>query len=383
MRGTLLSLQVLLVVLLVFVVPLLVFPLGRSYFELPKVIAVEALIVTLLMLRVISESKKNFWDQVPLLRKIHPLALIFTGLILVVSVIGVVVSPAQSTFFGNVFRLQGVFLLWHLLIFALISADISFKQLHRLIYNLFPLILLIFTVLTLTLGITSAGRAVATLGEPNSLAAVALFFGTFVLFKGKLWEKIPASLFTFAIILLSGSRSGLLAFIAVAAFILLCRWKFLGVKRATVVMVIFIFTSLSLPFMEGGGWFENRGEIWQTAYLMGEKAPLLGNGFGNIQASLEQGGKILNNNIQYQVVDSSHNIFLDFWVQGGVLGLVSLIMLVGLSLYNLAKSKNRLMIALLLGLITTLSFNPLSVVVLLMFWWAVGQGLVRGGYHEG
>lgn len=362
-----------LVLFLVFFLPFVIFPFGISFFEAPKVIVAEAGIEILLLWR-LTRRFPTTQGLSRLLSRINPLAFILVSLTILFTLLSVVLFPDTKILFGNVFRLQGIFLLWHLLIFSLISTDISLDQEPRWCYLVFTTALLVVTVATYILKVTKDGRAIATLGEPNSLAATAIFFLPFILFKEKMPAKITGFIFTLVIILLSGSRSGLLALIIMSGFILLSEKRFLGVAKASIMGIMMVCFSLILPFVEGGGWFENRAEIWQTAFFAGSQAPLLGNGFGNIQSSLLKGSQFLHNNIQYQIVDSSHNIFLDWWVQGGIWGIGFLIFLTGLSLFKLAASSNRIILAGLLGLLVVLSFNPLSVSVLLMFWWSLGQG---------
>jgi O-antigen ligase len=135
-----------------------------------------------------------------------------------------------------------------------------------------------------------------------------------------------------------------------------------------------ILISLGLPFADKTEQMENRSLIWQTALTAGLNSPILGHGFGNIQSPLYQTAKKLNNPTQYLVVDSSHNFILDFWVQGGIVAVITLATLILLSFQGLIKHRRHLEITALLGILAALLFNPLSVVNLLAFWWLIGQG---------
>lgn len=358
---------------LIFILPLLVFPLGPYFFESPKVIVAEIAIDVLFILRVFL----NRGETKVLFHKINPVAFGAIGVVLLFTIISCLSIPSSQSFFGNPIRLQGIFLLWHLLIFSLLSADIRLDKQNKLFYLIYFLFFTVTVLIVALLGINQNGRVVGTLGDPNSLAAVTIFFLPFLWFKENLPVKILALILGLGAVIFSGSRSGLLAFGLEGVFLLLSNIKFLGMGKSALIVLIMLGMSLLLPFIEGGGWFENRGEIWQTAVLAGLKSPLLGNGFGNIQPVLKETSVSLDNNLQYQIVDSSHNIFLDFWVQGGIWGVVFLLIILAVSLSSFIKTGNKLLITLLIGLLTVLSFNPLSVVVLLMFWWVLGQGFLK------
>ena len=95
---------------------------------------------------------------------------------------------------------------------------------------------------------------------------------------------------------------------------------------------------------------------------------------GNIDSALNQTSRVVNNNIQYQFIDSTHNIFLDFWVQGGVLGVIGLTVLIVYACRNLLKRNQVRELLILLGLLVVLSFNPMSIAIVIFFWWTLGQG---------
>lgn len=133
--------------------------------------------------------------------------------------------------------------------------------------------------------------------------------------------------------------------------------------------------SLLLPFFENNdGLYQNRLAVWQTAFYAGLQSPIVGWGFGNIESAIHNAALMLNNPVRVEFVNSSHNFMLDFFVQGGVVGLLILCTILFLSTKNLILRSKKMELAILLGLITAMSFNPASVVILLGFWWVVGQG---------
>ncbi len=357
-----------LVTFLLFILYLIVIPIGISPFETPKVVLTEIAIVVLLFIKITRFKKIDF-------RHLISPQIIFISILLLLSLDTAVLFKPADAFFGNIFRLQGQFLFYHLLLFSILSKDIRIDKIPQFIYYLSFICLVLGTII---LGVNENNRAFATLGEPNSLSATALFIFPFIFFPSK---KLPRTFFliaTFAIILLAGSRAGLIGFLIQLIFIALAsKMKSGRLSKAVIVSAILICISLVLPFIENVGWFENRSEIWTTSFKAGLTSPLIGHGFGNIQSIIHQTAIDLNNNVRFQIVDSSHNFLLDFWIQGGLVGVVSILILIILSFHGLIKRKKVLELTAFLGIISAMFFNPVSVVILIAFWWLIGQGFAH------
>lgn len=344
---------------LLFFLSFIIFPFGIT-FEVSKVIVFEIATATALVFKIF---------QFKSIKEFNFLHLFLTGTLFILSLISLVLH--QITLFGNIFRLQGVFLFWLLLIFSLISSSIKLPKNINFIAQISVIILLLSSLI---LGVDVNSRAFGFLGEPNALAATAVFLFPFVWFNQKLKIRILNILLVLTIILLSQSRSGLIA-VGLELFFITLIYKFkLSLKKSLILCLVVLGLTYSLPFLAGGGWYENRAEVWQTAFLAGLQSPLMGWGFGNIESSLHQTSLLLHNNIQYQRVDSSHNLFLDFWIQGGIFGVGIIISLIYLSFKGLTKQKKLLELTAFLGLLICFSFNPVSVVNLIAFWWLIGQG---------
>lgn len=367
--------MVYLVYFLIFVLPLVVIPFMPLSFETPKVILAELLIEILVLWRLYKEGVRAFWE-VGEVRGISKLGLYLIGGLFVLSLVQIVLTPTQSTFFGNVFRLQGVFLFWHLLALAVFMPPIVFSKWLSLIA--FGSLLLLWGS-TLIFGTTLNARIVGSLGEPNALAAQALLLWAFVA-VGKDKKHILISTGIVIILLaLSQSRSGIVAFFVEAAFLFLVLVLKRPYGKAVMVSFVLIAISYILPFLEHnrGGWYENRAEIWSTAVSAGLQSPFIGHGFGRVTEALKQESFRVGSNVQYQYVDSSHNFLLDVWVQGGMVGLYLLLMLIWITLSHAIRNKDTLGLTLLLGLITVMSFNPVSITSLVLFWWVIGRGIQR------
>ena len=347
---------------LLFYLYLVVIPIGISPFETPKVILAEILIDILLLVTILRINKLK-------IKQLIDSQLIFIGILFLLSLDTQLLFQPPQAFFGNIFRLQGQFLFWHLLIFSLLSKHI---QLNKLPSFIFYLSFLCLPLVTLILGVNQNNRAFGSLGEPNALASTALFLFPFIWFKSPSKFKLFPLILTLIVIVLSGSRAGLIGLGIEVLFILaLVR---ISIFKAVLTSLILILLTLFLPFIDYQGWFENRAEIWHTSYTAGLQSPVIGHGFGNIQNIIHQTATKLDNNTKLQVVDSSHNFLLDYWIQGGLVGLVCILMLIGLSIQGLIRSRKTLELTAFLGVITAMLFNPVSVVTLVAFWWLIGRG---------
>lgn len=113
-------------IFLLFFLPLIVFPFGLSPFETPKVIlgflGMELFIILALFNQ--NFSFKSFPKSSLVL---------YLGLF-ILSLGQLIIYPNSNLFLGSAFRLQGIFLLWHLLLFSLLSSLIKINIAKRLIF---------------------------------------------------------------------------------------------------------------------------------------------------------------------------------------------------------------------------------------------------------
>lgn len=125
-------------IFLLFILPFVVIPIGISPFETYKVIAAEIFIEILLILKLLYPRyfKKEFNKR----------QLILTSLLVVLAIFDFIISQNSDSFFGNPFRLQGLLLLLHLLLFFLIAPLIDFKA-PRFLYITSLFLLFISTIL--------------------------------------------------------------------------------------------------------------------------------------------------------------------------------------------------------------------------------------------
>jgi len=102
--------------------------------------------------------------------------------------------------------------------------------------------------------------------------------------------------------------------------------------------------------------------------------PIIGGGFGNIDTLIHKESLMFASYISQRYVDSSHNIFLDILIQSGLVGIGAFLYLVAKSFITFLSHRDTVAISLLLGFVTILSFNPVSIWILLVFWYLIGQG---------
>lgn len=355
---------------LLFFLQFIYIPFGLSPFETPKVLLAQLGIFLLVFVMITHTGFKSF-KQVP---KLYSVAF---GAMFLLSFVHLFFFSRETTFFGNIFRMQGVFLLWMLIAFAMTSAKVS---LDKVLYPVFLFgVLAAQLVLSFIISGEGIDRAIGTIGEPNALAATVLFIWPFLYFSQKEtpnWIKFGAMALVFVIIYISGSRSGMIAFLLQLLFLLFTRSN-LSIAKSTIMSLVLLVLVYSLPFLPQSNLYEQRSEIWQAAVQAGLESPIIGNGFGNTEYALQRAVNASNNNLRGSYVDSSHNIFLDWWVQGGIIGLGLFFLLLVLTVKNFIKHKTPRHMVLLIGLVAALSFNPASIVSLVALWWLVGRGLAQ------
>lgn len=358
--------------ILLFFTPFVIFPFEISPYEKPKVIFAQAIIeaITLLFL---ARRKTAFFEK-PKSPFEYTLIIIF-GL----SIVHLVMNPTISTLFGNAIRLQGVFFLWHLLLLAYIASKTSLK-----IPALVPLFSLFSLLLAAVfMNANDTNRYVGTFGEPNSLAAAAIFIWPFVFIKNaNRTLKIASLSLTVLLLFATKSESAYLAFFI--QIIMLLPQVIPKIKQPIAFIAaafVFIF-GMTVPFIARSvtidnrllnqtTTFENRAEIWRISTEAGAKNPIIGHGFDHTLDAIHVYPNTFSKN---QILDSSHNMFLDWWVQAGLIGFAAFIFLIIASLKLLAAKKMHAHLISFAGILTALSFNPASAASLIALWWLIGQG---------
>src|SRR4029078_11455321 len=123
-------------------------------------------------------------------------------------------------------------------------------------------------------------------------------------------------------------------------FLILCLKSKIKLKFVSIIVSLLVLVSLTLPYLDKKVLIQSRTEIWSTAFESIKISPLVGHGFGNIESAMQAAAQNLRNNIRYQYVDSTHNIILDYLVEGGIVGAGLFLMLNFLAIRKFVKQEN-------------------------------------------
>ncbi len=164
-------------------------------------------------------------------------------------------------------------------------------------------------------------------------------------------------------LLLTLSRGGWLGLlVALGVYTLF----FAGKKERFVALTGFVLASIMvlatpnlryrviLPFM-GEKSTVSRFSLWQTADKMINDSPILGKGLTGFKSNYDQ----FNTDPNLASLNYPHNIFLNFWVETGLLGLISFLGLSYFFITKAIKQKGLLSVATILFL-TALYFHGLA-----------------------
>ena len=155
----------------------------------------------------------------------------------------------------------------------------------------------------------------------------------------------------------------------------------MSVLLSICVCLFIIIPALVYPFFEKPKFYEDRAKIWSVCLKAGLQKPLFGHGFGNTDKAMDVFSRQNNNILNFQKVDSCHNLFLDWWLTGGITGLILITVLIITSFYRLAVSGNLIYTSLLMGIVTASLFNPLNINGQLFLSYLLGQGFLRTTLH--
>ncbi len=359
------------------ILPVIFFPKVFNSYELPKLIFLGISILMLGTVVLFREvSIKNLRIR---LNRIDTLVIIFLVILFASDIFGVSV---KNSFLGSSYRLQG-FLTYLILGYGYMIVRILSMQGKVKIYNVLFVQLALLSILLIaqyflvsTLGESISlfqNRYHGTFGNPNFAGGYMAMLFAYILFaKGNThkvyWFKPLVILLCGIAIILTDSRSAILAVvISIVLYYFNIIKKIQGWIRIAFVIAIcaisfsFIFLTIDQSLLEkrSSEW-ENRSIIWKEGMQLFSKRPILGYGQENVQI-------IFPANLHFSV-DNMHNIFLEYAVSSGIVGLVLFVIL---SLLSFIKS-DRARKMLFLSFFVTAFFNPLSIAQLFLFWVFLG-----------
>ena len=152
-------------------------------------------------------------------------------------------------------------------------------------------------------------------------------------------------------LLLSLSRGGWLAFAASVVLFIIAFYPTTKYERSVkyilsicLVITILIITVVPnlryraiLPF-KGDKSTVSRFSLWHTADTMIKSSPVLGKGLYGFKTDFDK----YNTDPNLTSLDYPHNIFLNFWVETGLLGLLSFLLITGYKAYHAIKNRKNI-----------------------------------------
>lgn len=343
-----------------------VIPFSLSPYEIPKVLGAILFILALASI-IITKDFKTLFN----FRNSH--FIIFLSLFLLTTYHLVI---NNSLLLGNSYRPQGSLIYLSLFLLFLITSKLPFNLTIASKLASWSIFLLFF--LTLLIGPQESFRFIGPLGEPNALAASALFLLPFLNFSPSSKFKKLALVLAIILIFISGSRAGLLG-LFFELWILYLNSKKKIFALSGLILILVTLAAFITPFLpkelpvQNHLKFESRKDIWAISFSAALKSPFLGTGFGSVQEVIHKEAWKQTNLLRFQTVDSTHNLFLNWWAEAGLSGLIILILLIYLSIKNFYQTKSWALLSALIGLLVIQLFNPVSVVSLVHFWWLLGK----------
>ncbi len=294
--------------------------------------------------------------------------LVLAGLFLLAGLISAFISPNKS-------RGAGLFVVMFLLpILVYMPASYIFSQPEnksRFVKLLFGLVALLSTYgiiqyLTL-LGLPEAWRgnpdepkrALSFFVHPNDFALfitpILAFLCPFF-FEKKIHPSYKACYLVGLVgLLLSLSRGGWFGILgaAVVFVIFFARKRIALLATASLIILLLFITmvpSLNLRLkstLEGDRSSASRYSLWETGSKMISDSPVFGKGLYGFKSNYEK----YNADPSLPSINFPHNIFLNFWVETGLLGLVSFILISLLAIYRSLRLGGSIAIGIILFIV--------------------------------
>ncbi len=310
--------------------PLVTFKQSYDAFEYPKVI------LFVILMNMIMAVK--FWPLVRGAKKYFKLNLIDKLLLLLTAQLliswGINGFPSVS-FWGQYYRYEGlVTILAYLFFYVFLSRLVKLDKIQWFIvfagifYSLYILTSgILFKVFHLPV-YTFNGRAAGTFGNPNFAAGFLALCFPYLFFQPKIKPilKTVLVLVFLGALILTQSRSGLLAFTSIWFLWLIKKYKY----GLAVVIPLLVFSALMLfRFIPRYSPFNNQLVVWQKSLLAIQQKPLFGWGVERFDVAFQ---KVLIPNKDFDLyhirVDKAHNEILEYGVAAGIPALIVYLFLI-------------------------------------------------------
>ncbi|OGY87314.1 MAG: hypothetical protein A2233_01270 [Candidatus Kerfeldbacteria bacterium RIFOXYA2_FULL_38_24] len=283
--------------------------------------------------------------------KKHPYLVIGLSMFILTGIFGLLTTPNLSAGLG-IFK---AYLIEPLLFFVVLVKSVKTSKDWHWLLGALGSIAILTAVITigqyfLGWGIPASWhdlpgrRATAFYGYPNAvglfLAPICAFFiGTLPFWaqfkKLQRWFVLSVIILTLVAIFLSHAEGALVALgISVVVVVFFTKWRWLVIGISTIILIL----ALILPFTREILFFQDvsgqvRLALWQGTFHLLKAQPIFGAGLGGFPQTYD----LYRLPAHVELLLYPHNIFLDFWVELGIIGLGLFLMVLGLIFFWLIK----------------------------------------------
>ncbi|HOX10448.1 MAG TPA: O-antigen ligase family protein [Candidatus Moranbacteria bacterium] len=308
------------------------------------------------------KNRKNLWNDFLCLPKF---LLISIGLILLGLVLSLFFNNSYAVGFGILKSWFVIPLLFSFAIYSSLQKENFLEKIYASLYFSSFLVGFIAIIYKISGIVTYDNRLQAFYSSPNYLAmylAPGIFFGIYFLMKYKSQNNLKyifLNLFFLTCLLTALHFTySYGAWLAVFMSILVTAIFTLSNKKIVFAAIIFAIIFSALIFKTNtekfSGIFSERSSvasritIWKSSLMMLKENPWLGIGPGNFQDKYLEFQKYFPPYLEWAVPEP-HNIFLAFWLQSGLLGLIGFLLLLCFVFKNtwsiLKNKKDALLVA--------------------------------------
>jgi O-antigen ligase len=389
---------------IILIMPFIVVNFGYPRYVIGKIIFLYFIFI----LEVITFIKMRDFK----INKIQCISLLFLLSIFIPSIFS---NYKFTAFFGNVNRCEGFFI-YALYIFNFIIAS-KFINVTRKSVNIVLVAASVMAAYGIiqffgidpiqqwSLGKISVPHAIGTIGNRNFLSSYLCIF-LFISVAGYIFigkkNYLIYSIILFAGLISTMTRGGWLAFVIYSFIGLLFIFKNKKqLKRALIIFIAFILVFISMNIKSGGVVFDRadstveirednttvirdsgRIKILKITFEAFKDRPLLGWGPDTLTKRLNDEYPELHNEhikSQGQVVDKSHNEYLEYAVSNGIFSLAAYLTLLGMILIKLFKVGynpiSKILFLTIIGYMLQGFFNISVIMVAPIFWMFLGMSL--------
>lgn len=384
------------------IMPFIIIPNTKQPYMTGKVIYIYFAVITIILFSII--------DRIKIIINLEEKIILIFLLSLIVATIFSI--DVETAIIGKTGRYEGLLMLISYIILFYAASKYLNPLLKAInILSFFSCIMSIYTIIQFY-GVDYITKYIlpkldgypisATIGNRNYIGTYCLLF---LIINIAIYLKNGYKInFLFSVILFCGllatlTRGCWVAFVIVSlmGFILFRSKKYL--RRVVLILVTFITVFLVMNFTSGQQLI-NRGKtiasdvinmseesgsgrimIWKMTLRSISKGPLLGSGLDTLDARLleDQFSESLKLAMQGIIIDKAHNEFLEYWVCGGIVTLLSYISLISVILYKLFKHReddiSKIFMLTIVGYIVQSFFNNSVIAVAPLYWILLGAAV--------